>query len=779
MSLFAEYNTSDLLWLGDWSLGWIIALLTLGMVILALSAYDLAPLPRRRKWTLLALRATVYTLAVLLLLEPAVDLKNVSKVKNHVVVLLDQSRSMNLKAEDGKTRRYDRATKILQDYDTWKTTNAQDHEFHLMSLGTQLKPTSSKDIPTATLQDDETNISQALDTVKQQFMGKELAGIVLISDGIDTGAIGKRTKTGEALDATSINLLKKLDAPINTISVATSKNLKDLAISRVLHDDFAFVHNKVSIEVEIQAIGIDPTTLDVSLFREGQRIQTKAITLTEEKTRYTVTFELVPRRIGKEIYTVEIPQLKGEALTENNQTSFLLRVIRDKVRVLQVVGRPSWDERFMRRLLKKNPNVDLISFFILRTSGNIQRVPTNEMSLIPFPTRELFEDELGSFDLVIFQNFNFGPYNMRQYLPRIANFVKQGGGFIMIGGDLSFASGGYAQTPIEDILPVVLPPTTNPETVINLDEFRPQLTRAGLQHPITQLAFDPKTNKDIWSKLPAQPGTNVVLGAKPDATVLATHPTLTFRGKPMPVIAISEKEKGRVMALTTDSSWRWGFESAGQDGTLREYQLFWNNTIRWLIKDPELKLVKIELTQDTFTPNQKASVVVRVANPDYSPAQNAKGQLTISYQSIARRDEKQQKKAPETLQTLPFQTDASGKALLDVKLPKAGAYHLVASVKRAGNTLQDRNTLLVVPHVKEYRNIIPREKLLGQMAKVTEGKYQTSSSGKLSRATLKPPKMVRVNKRKVIQLWDSWVVFLFILATLAIEWTCRRRWGRL
>ena len=104
--------------------------------------------------------------------------------------------------------------------------------------------------------------------------------------------------------------------------------------------------------------------------------------------------------------------------------------------------------------------------------------------LIPFPTRELFEEQLGSFDLVIFQNFTYRGFNMRQYLPRIRDYVKNGGGFIMLGGDLSFANGGYSGTPIESILPVKLDAQRpNP----HLGRFKPRLTSIGRFHPMTRL----------------------------------------------------------------------------------------------------------------------------------------------------------------------------------------------------------------------------------------------------------------------------------------------------
>ena len=134
-------------------------------------------------------------------------------------------------------------------------------------------------------------------------------------------------------------------------------------------------------------------------------------------------------------------------------------MIRDRVRVLHLSGRPSWDERFLRAMLRRDPNVDLVSFFILRTESDEQPWNRNDLSLIPFPTYEIFEEQLRSFDLVIFQNFNYAPYGVEPFLPNVRDYVEGGGALAMVGGDLSFTSGGYGATALRDVLPVELPPT--------------------------------------------------------------------------------------------------------------------------------------------------------------------------------------------------------------------------------------------------------------------------------------------------------------------------------
>lgn len=778
--LWTDYNAGDLLWLGDWGGVWVLGLLALGVVVMALSAYDLRPMPPARRRTLLALRASVYVLAVLMLLEPALDLKNITKVKNEVVVLVDKSRSMELPAASGEGRREELAAQALPGFAGLIERTRGEHTFTFMGYGgEELEVGSPEELGASASEGATSDLLGALEAVRERYAGKELGGVVVMGDGIDTGALGRRTRRGEELDETSRAALEALGAPVNTVSTGRAEGLRDVAVARVLHDDFAFVHNSVTVEAQIQTIGVEEgTALTVELRREGALVATRQVVVSGEEARREVTFEFVPKRIGKEIYTVSVPELVGEALTENNAGHFLLKVIRDKVRVLQVVGRPSWDERFLRRLLKKDPNVDLISFFILRTNSNVQTVPQQELSLIPFPTRELFDSELGSFDLVILQNFNYGPYDMRQYLPRIREFVReQGGGLAMIGGDLSFASGGYEGTPVEELLPVELPPGRRAEELIDLGAFRPELTDAGQRHPITQLAFDPETNREIWAGLPEQHGTNIVEGIKAWGTPLLVHPRLRKRGEPMPVLTVGESGRGRVMAWTTDNTWRWGFESLGSGGTPREYQTFWNGAIRWLIKDPELKLVKVELGEDLFAPGEEVPVVVRVSRPDYAPAVGKKGTLVVTYRGLDQLVGGEGSR--ERVLEQEFETGETGQASVTLKVDRPGVYEVDARVEGEAGELRDQDTILVVEDVEEWRDIIPREELLASMARASGGAHQVAERFSAGALELEEPRAVKINRRKVIQLWDSFAVFVVLLALLGTEWTLRRRWGRL
>lgn len=348
----------------------------------------------------------------------------------------------------------------------------------------------------------------------------------------------------------------------------------------------------------------------------------------------------------------------------------------------------------------------------------------------------------------------------------------------MIGGDLSFASGGYARTPIESLLPVELPSTSARSEAMDSAPFRPQLTEAGDRHPITQLAFDPDRNHQIWSELPHLQGTNIVSGAPDDATVLAEHPTLRREGRPMPVISVAERGEGRVMAITSDSTWRWAFEHVGQGGTQREYQSFWGNAIRWLIQDPELKLVRLDMNRDIVAPEQPLDATVRVFAPDYSPAPGAQGRLVIRQTPLDRVAEGRDQGA-RGYDEIDFSTNQAGKWDLDRAFREPGIYEFMAQVDTESGPLSDNNLILVTPDHDQFRDIVPRNQLLASIASATGGYHSVLPEFQPRQLRFQDPRYVQVHQRELVQLWDNLFLFLTILALLAAEWTLRRRWGRL
>lgn len=767
-------------WRWIWSSSWSTTSLWLLAAMLGVALYwswrTSVRLPTLgRKVGLLFLRLTGATLLWLLLAGPAIELRHVQKIQNYLPILIDTSASMKIRTGSQGPTRIELVRSFFQKHRSWIETLRNDHKVQMYTFDREVQEFDGN-IERLDATGDQTNLLRVGQFLQEHFKDRPLAGVLLVTDGIDTlartesrqGNISKRVNVREEKQRTGqrqqgfVLSMQQLQVPVHVLAPPQQKERKDIAVSDIYGDAFAFLHNKATIEARIQATGYPGLQVPVSLYQEGQLLQTKMLFFQTRRVNTLLSFEFRPNRAGQFVYSVRIPPQRGEALVENNQKAFVLKIIRDRIRVLQLTGRPSWDVRFLRRLLKKNASVDLISFFILRTHYNEQPVPQNEMALIPFPAKQLFTTRLQSFDLVIFQNFNYGPYLPKGYLNNIEQFVRKGGAFMMLGGDLSFGKGGYLNTAVERLLPIKLDLGQIHET-----PFRPVLTGAGKHHPITQLLADPGGNEGMWKNFPLLEGVNVVGDVLPRGTVLLQHPTLrTESGQPVPVLAVGQYGKGRALTLTVDDSWRWNFEQIGQGGTQAPYYRFWNNAIRWLIRDPELERVRISSYRSSYRWGEHARFRIRLFNQDYRP--QTQGKVTIIIQRTG--EERVLEKAVRPI-------EADGSIAYDWQPKKPGTYRIKVSAEDGKRAEIEGDSLFEVRGLHdEFLQIHPNESLFRELQKKT-GSQIVRLDEEIKSLPFRAPTILRIHRSQTVDLWDNVFVLLFFFGIFGLEWFLRRRWG--
>jgi uncharacterized membrane protein len=612
-----------------------------------------------------------------------------------------------------------------------------------------------------------TLLREALEQVRARYEGRDLAGVVVLSDGIATGGFA-----GGAGDGASIDFLHALDAPVHTLWTGR-EGLRDVAVARLLVDEFAFVRTAVAVEAVIRSTGYGERRFPVALTRDGEVVRSKWVEMAPGAAEAVVSFEFTPPRVGKFVYRVETPVADDEAVKTNNERSFVLRVIRDKTRVLLVAGQPTWDVRALRRMLKQNPNVDLISFFILRTHEDLQPVPNDEMSLIPFPTDELFGQELPSFDLIVLQNFNYGPYGISVYLEKIRQFVEGGGGLIMLGGPVSFSSGGYANTAVAQTLPVeLLPNELPPSQLLDIEPFRPRLTADGEAHPVAALRYEPDDNAATWKAMVPLRGVNRVGDLRDGATAIAVHPSLeTASGAPMPVIAAGEYGDGRVLIAATDSLWRWGFVQAarpGDDG--RHYYKLFENAFRWAIRDPELRYLHVESDAPVYYADSPIRLDVRLVGRDYAPLAGGRVDLTIARVGDAE---------AAAAASGAIIVDDAGRGHHDVAAPPPGVYRVTAAAKVGGRPVDAVDMFLVRAGSEELEEPAATPEVLRRVSQATGGRYLGRTPAAPADLAFHAPRIVRVDRRADVELWSRGWLLAAALLLLGLEWALRQRGGTL
>ncbi|MDP6943074.1 MAG: hypothetical protein QF464_02900 [Myxococcota bacterium] len=770
------HTDRQLVLLGAWPLWVQIAVAVTAVAVLALTAYNyrgLRPLPRRLG--MLSLRLLVVAGLIALFYQPAMLEEQVARGRHVIPVLVDLSESHAL--PHGDASRHELVSRFVARHgDLWDTLDARD-ELVFHGLGAELVDLPDlRDHPghldDLTPSQPETRLVEALGALRAAYPNQSFGAVVVLTDGIDTGPAGRAAR----LDSESQALVRALDAPIVAFTLPEDGALKDLAVAEVAFNPFAFLMNATTLDAVVRVHGYEGGRVTVRLLDGSTELAAESLAITAETRDLPVSFEYVPQRLGRAVYTVAVDVAPGEVYAANNARQVVVNVIRDKIRVLQIVGQPSWDERFLRNHLKENSNLDLLSFFILVDRMSIRPAGRDETALIPFPAQELFEEELGSFDLVIFQNFNYGPFQTRQYLPNIAQYVKDGGAFLMIGGPLSFSSGGYYGTPITDILPVRLPAGLGESTLVDGSTFGPVLTEVGQHHPITRLAMDPSVSAERWRTIEPLEGVNLTLGPHGDALVLLSHPKLRVQGdRPAPVASVREVGGGRSMAVMTDTTWRWRFTAGHHGQDPRQYDRFWSQAIRWLIKDPEMDLVKVSVLGEEVRVGQAARVRVQVYRADYSPASGQPVDLIVRRRGVG--DDRGEGQVVRHMDDVP--TGPDGQLALEIAVDEPGVYEVDAlAAVVAGRVDRGRALFVATSRKDELSKVVGDGRLLRLLAEASGGTVSTLDASE-PEVPVRPPRIERVLDRRHDDLWASpWALVILALA-LGLEWALRRRFGYL
>jgi hypothetical protein len=582
---------------------------------------------------------------------------------------------------------------------------------------------------------------------------------------------------------------ESLQIPVTTVSTG-APSITDVSVADVKAGEFAFVENVTEIEATVIAHGLRGEATEVRLLRNGQAVHRRRVSLLADGVPMMVRFEVAPDRIGQFVYEVVVDELPGEATVANNSRAFVVKVLRDKVRVLHVAGRPDWDVRALRSLLRRDPNVELLSYYILRGFDDISREDTTApLSLIPFPTDELFEEQLGSFDLVILHNFDAVQHQVGQYVDNMAQYVVEGGALVLIGGDLGLSDGGYAPDTIASLLPV----DTRMPSELEHGRFRPTVTEAGRRHPITAWlssttgAWEALPELDTFNAMPLSPHAERI-----GTSVLLEHPTAKGRGgAPAPLLAVAEPGAGRTMVLATGSTWRLGFapELPLIDGA-RPYDLLWLGAVRWLLRDDTSGRLILETDKPRYRVGEPVELQATTLSGAYAPEPEVEVEwelLPLSNTSAR----------AEPLQAGRFVTDALGRARESIVDLPVGAYAAVARRELAddvaetdpGNSLGEhevRRVFIVEPPGRELAKVDadPGIERLRTIAASTDGEFVDALEGQTLPEDLPvadpdegPDAHLRVDGRRDIPVWNGWFSLVLLVAAFGGEWLLRRRTG--
>ena len=439
-----------------------------------------------------------------------------------------------------------------------------------------------------------------------------IAGAVILTDG----------------QVHDIDLAPALPAPLHVLLTGQPQDWDRRLIVKNA-PAFAILDEEVTLTLRIEDQGAAPSPdgqADLTITVDDAAPQTFRIPVGQD-----IDLPVTLPHGGMNVLQFATPVAEGELTDRNNTAVVQINGVRDRLRVLLVSGEPHAGERVWRNLLKSDASVDLVHFTILRPPEKQDGIPVTELSLIAFPTRELFVEKIDEFDLIIFDRYRMRGILPMSYLENVANYVRKGGTVLVAAGPEFGAVDSLWRSPLASVLPV------EPTTRVIEEGFRPALTDIGRRHPVTEGLEDlaPEGGWGRWFRLV-------------DVTPLAGQVVMSGPGD-RPLLVLNRVGEGRVAVLASDHAWLWG---RGYEGGGPQLELL-RRLAHWMLKEPELE-------EESLTATAKGQVltITRRSIADAPP-----GDLTIT--------------APDGGQTtLTLPEIAPGQYRTDWLAPEMGLYRL-------------------------------------------------------------------------------------------------------
>jgi len=328
------------------------------------------------------------------------------------------------------------------------------------------------------------------------------------------------------------------------------------------------------VDVVVSQTGYAGQTVPMTVEDDGRIVSTQDVTLPDDGESATVKVRFQANEAGARLFSFKIPAQPGEQVTQNNARDTLIQVNDGIEKVLYYEGEPRPEQKFVTRAIEGDRNLQVVT--LTRTAENKyyrQNVSSGDEVVGGFPkTRE----ELFPYRALILGSVEAASFTPDQ-LRMIADYVnKRGGSLLMLGGRRSFGEGGWAGTPVGEVLPVTL----DAANAKYFSELSVRPTRAGLTFPVTQIAGDEKSSAAKWDTMPVVTTVNPVHLVKPGATILLN--AADNRKQEQIVLAYQRYGRGKAVAMPIQDAWAWKMD-AKMPVNDTTHQMFWRRLVRWLV----------------------------------------------------------------------------------------------------------------------------------------------------------------------------------------------------
>lgn len=694
----------------------------------------------RRGTASFLLRAALVAVLLLALADPTLVVEAPEPIRGHVAVLLDDSLSMRIPDTDGVTA----AERLNAIFGNRAESPAlgEGIDTRRFSFGDGVQPLAPGE--PLRYRDARSELGAALLRAATGHDADSLASVVVASDGGGSPSPAARARLDAALLA-----LRAADVPVHVVALGGDFSGPDLEVQSLRIPRQTLIRDGFDVEIELAQRGLAGKRVTLVIEDDGVIVDRHDLTLPQEREHLIVRRRLAFDEAGRRLLTARVAPLPSERLTENNRLERSIDVTDEPIRVLHFEGEPRFETKFVRRAATEDPAIRVAS--LIRTADNKYyrlgvEEPTQLAGGFPKDAAELFE-----YDVLILGSVEAALLEPEQQ-NAIRDFVsRRGGGLLLLGGESAFAEGGYAGSPLAQLMPVLLEDGATDFRA----EVHAQPTAAGRADPLLDFA-----NADLFERLPALTVVNPHRRAKPGATVLL-HSDHT-QGKPLILLAAQNYGRGRVMSFAVTNSWRWqmSVQNPVRDQT---HERLWRGLLRDLGRRAGDR-VRLTLTDVESTPGRPVAVSAQALDPLYHPQEQAA--LTLSVTTPL-----------GEIRRYPMTPSEHGQGRYAAQfIPgEPGRYDLTVELTDNGETIADaREHVDITTTGREYHERGEGRRVLQRIAAATGGQLiEAADAGQLAGA-VSDTRGTRTELKR-LALWNAPILLIVLLLLACADWVVRRR----
>ncbi len=684
-------------------------------------------LSRGRRLALGLLRFCSLLILILLLFDPVLRIVDRDARRPTVAILVDDSESIVVTSTTDSTDELrQRVQSILENL----PPALSDADLRIYSFAEAIRdlPSGRSAVDSIQFTGSRTNISGALEQLRDLHKSDNLRGALLISDGL--------YNTGR----NPLYIAERYPVPIYTVALGDTSQQRDVQIRRVITNEIAYVGSELPVQVGVRTEDLGGQTVVVSIARDGEVLASERMTLPDGSSEVTVDLSVTPETEGLHRYTVSVSRLPDEITYGNNAETITVRVLSSRRSVLLVAGAPGPDVSSIQQQLAADETFDL-STYVLKDRGQFYEGP--------------FPADLSDFDLIVLAGYPSAAAT-GTLTSRIVDAVEAGLPVFLL---LTAATDVNALAAFGEVLPVAVDRARSGHI-----EALISVTPGGLTHPIFDI---PGSDADSWRRLPPLSYNQTRWRLSPDANVLANT---SVRGVELddPLFVIRRRAQSRSAAVLGAGTWRWRNVPEDLSDVEHLWPSLFSNTVQWLTAREDDRPVRVEPVQDLFGGGETVEFAGQVYDESLNPIDGASVSIEVT--------------APDgTVSPFLMNSIGNGRYRLEAGSFPEGSYRYTATASLNGREMgMDSGSFAVGRLTLEYKETRADAALLRQIAHRSGGEFlrdadvqrfasDLASSGALA-ATI-------VEQSSETELRRRYIFLGAIVVLLTVEWFIRKRSG--